>query len=187
MKTVVITTLGCKVNQYESASFDHGFAERGLQLSAKARMPTSSSSIPAPLPAPPAPSRAAPCCRPCAATPGQESSFAAAMQNSKARFAEDERLAGREVLFVGNSAKDQLVSLALATPTPHPLQLGDIAAGNIDMPTAGTHLLQAGPRLSAHPGRLPELLQLLHCSLYPGAEPQSAAPGGYRAGQGYSP
>lgn len=128
MKTVVITTLGCKVNQYESASFDHGFAERGLVVGKGEDADLVVINT-------------------CAVTgsAGAQSRRAllqALRRHPRAkivvcgcyvelegkRLAEDERLAGREVLFVGNSAKDQLVSLALATPTPHPLQLGDIAA-----------------------------------------------------------
>ncbi|MDH3394511.1 MAG: tRNA (N(6)-L-threonylcarbamoyladenosine(37)-C(2))-methylthiotransferase MtaB, partial [Desulfobulbaceae bacterium] len=31
-KTVAIATLGCKVNQYESASFQSGFEDLGLRL-----------------------------------------------------------------------------------------------------------------------------------------------------------
>lgn len=128
MKTVAITTLGCKVNQYESASFDNGFAEQGLIVvkNDDADLVVINT---------------------CAVTgsAGAQSRRAllqALRRHPRAKIvvcgcyaelegknlAEDERLAGREILFVGNSEKDHLVSLALATPTPPPLQLGEIAA-----------------------------------------------------------
>lgn len=128
MKTVAITTLGCKVNQYESASFDNGFIDRGLivvkgddaDLVVINTCAVTSS----------------------AGSQSRRSLLQALRRHPRAkiivcgcyaelegkRLAEDERLAGREVLFVGNSEKDQLISLALASPTPQPLQLGDIAA-----------------------------------------------------------
>ncbi len=128
MKTVVITTLGCKVNQYESASFDTSFAEQGLTVGKSENADIVVINT-------------------CAVTGSAGAQSRRAMLQALRRhprakivvcgcyaelegnrLAEDKRLVGREVLFVGNSEKDQLVHLALASPTPHSLQLGEIAA-----------------------------------------------------------
>lgn len=129
MKKVLITTLGCKVNQYESAAFKTAFAEAGLTIVAK----NGQADIVV--------------VNTCAVTgsAGAQSRQAihqALRKNPRAEiiicgcYAEiaakdlalDEELRGRAYTLIGNSEKDQLVPLALAGAPPCPrLVLGNIA------------------------------------------------------------
>lgn len=129
MKKVLITTLGCKVNQYESAAFKTGFEDAGLTVvggNGQADIVVINT---------------------CAVTgsAGAQSRQAihrALRKNPTAEIiicgcyaelaagdlAQDEELQGRAYTLIGNSEKDQLVRLALASSADRPqLVLGDIA------------------------------------------------------------
>jgi len=125
-KTVAITTLGCKVNQFESASFITGFKERGLAVvdfSQRADIYVINS---------------------CAVTgkagaQSRQMIRRALRLNPQARIvatgcysqvAHDEirALADHPILVVGNSQKHRLVAIALEEGEPEGDYLGDIAA-----------------------------------------------------------
>ena len=114
MKAVRIITLGCKVNQYESAAFKTGFAEAGLKIVARGE----AADIVV--------------INTCAVTgsAGAQSrrTIHRALRNhpeakvvicgcyaelAATELAEDKSLQGRNFILVGNSSKDQLVSSAL--------------------------------------------------------------------------
>ena len=118
MKKVHIITLGCKVNQYESAAFKTGFAEAGLEISSK----NSRADLVV--------------INTCAVTgsAGAQSRRAIhqALRNhpeariaicgcyaelAAAELAEDKNLQGRDFILIGNSTKDQLVSSVLSDAT----------------------------------------------------------------------
>lgn len=119
MKKINITTLGCKVNQYESASFLSQFEERGHQIVSSG---TDSDII---------------VINTCTVT-GKASSqsrqeLRRALRNNLSakivvtgcytqiaskELAEMQELQGRSVVFVGNSEKDLLVDLALQDKAP---------------------------------------------------------------------
>ncbi|MFW2367175.1 MAG: tRNA (N(6)-L-threonylcarbamoyladenosine(37)-C(2))-methylthiotransferase MtaB, partial [Desulforhopalus sp.] len=128
MKKVLITTLGCKVNQYESAAFMAGFESHGLAVVSR-NEPAEIVVI-----------------NTCAVTAGAGSQSRQAIrqglrQNPLARiiitgcYAElaaaelekEESLQGRSYSIIGNSRKDDLVTAAL---TPNDTR-GDIILGAI--------------------------------------------------------
>ncbi len=129
MKKVLITTLGCKVNQYESAAFKTGFEDAGLTVVAR----NGQADIVV--------------INTCAVTgsAGAQSRQAihqALRKNPGAEFiitgcyaeiaadglALDKELQGRAYTLIGNSEKDQLVRQALAGSADRPkILLGDIA------------------------------------------------------------
>lgn len=129
MRKVLITTLGCKVNQYESAAFKAGFEDAGLTLVAgndQADIVVINT---------------------CAVTgsagaqsrqtihqalrknPGAEIIICGCYAElAAADLAKDEKLRGRAYTLIGNSEKDHLVSYALAGSSGMPrVILGDIA------------------------------------------------------------
>ncbi|MGW8193632.1 MAG: tRNA (N(6)-L-threonylcarbamoyladenosine(37)-C(2))-methylthiotransferase MtaB [Desulforhopalus sp.] len=129
MKKVLITTLGCKVNQYESASFKTGFEDRGLSVV--------TGSEPADIVV----------INTCAVTAGAGSQSRKAIRQGLRRnptaqvvitgcyaelaaseIAEEKALGGRSVVIIGNSKKDQLVSTVLEAKTcGKELNLGTIS------------------------------------------------------------
>jgi threonylcarbamoyladenosine tRNA methylthiotransferase MtaB len=129
MKKVLITTLGCKVNQYESAAFKTGFEDAGLTVVARNGQAdivvintcavTSSAG---------AQSRQA-IHQALRKNPGADIIISGCYaETAAAELAQDEELQGRAYTLIGNSEKDQLVRQALAGSAESPkLLLGDIA------------------------------------------------------------
>lgn len=129
MKKVLITTLGCKVNQYESAAFKTGFEDAGLTVVARNGQAdivvintcavTGSAG---------AQSRQA-IHQALRKNPGAEIIICGCYAEIAAdELALDQELQGRAYTLVGNSEKDQLVSQALAGSTgTSKMLLGDIA------------------------------------------------------------
>lgn len=129
MKKVLITTLGCKVNQYESAAFKTGFEDAGLTIVAGNGQAD------------------AVVINTCAVTgsagaqsrqvihqalrknPGAEIIICGCYAEiAAAELAQDEELQGRTYTIIGNSKKDQLVRQALIGSTDTAkILLGDIA------------------------------------------------------------
>ncbi|MFH0782785.1 MAG: tRNA (N(6)-L-threonylcarbamoyladenosine(37)-C(2))-methylthiotransferase MtaB [Pseudomonadota bacterium] len=129
MKKVLITTLGCKVNQYESAAFKAGFEDAGLTVVAR----NGQADIVV--------------INTCAVTgsagaqsrqtihqalrknPGAEIVICGCYAEiAAADLAKDEKLLGRAYTLIGNSQKDHLVSHALAGSAGMPkVILGDVA------------------------------------------------------------
>jgi len=118
MKTVRIITLGCKVNQYESAAFKTGFVDAGLKIAARGD------------------AAAIVVINTCAVTgsAGAQSRRAIhqALRNypgakvvicgcyaelAAAELASDKNLQGRNFILIGNSTKDQLVGSVLSDAT----------------------------------------------------------------------
>jgi len=114
MKKVFITTLGCKVNQYESASFKASFTDAGVQIVGKNEpadiVIINSCTVTG-----------------SASAQSRQTIRKMARQNPKAKIivtgcyaelaadelAKDEELAGRDYTLIGNSKKDILVDAAL--------------------------------------------------------------------------
>ena len=128
MKTVVISTLGCKVNQFESAAFKDGFEGHGFVVSTGDDADIVVVNTCAVTASAGAQSRrlvlrllrhhpraTLVVCGCYAELEGQ-------------RLLQDERLAGRRLLVVGNAVKDRLVPLALDGEEGQTLHLGDIRA-----------------------------------------------------------
>ncbi len=129
MKKVLITTLGCKVNQYESAAFKTGFEDAGLTVVAgngqadivviNTCAVTGSAG---------AQSRQA-IHQALRKNPGAEIIICGCYAEiAAAELAQDEELQGRTYTIIGNSKKDQLVRQALIGSTDTAkILLGDIA------------------------------------------------------------
>ncbi|MDK9707528.1 MAG: tRNA (N(6)-L-threonylcarbamoyladenosine(37)-C(2))-methylthiotransferase MtaB [Desulforhopalus sp.] len=129
MKKVLITTLGCKVNQYESAAFKAGFEDAGLTVVARNGQAdivvintcavTGSAG---------AQSRQA-IHKALRKNPGAEIIICGCYAEIAAsELAADEELQGRAYTLIGNSKKDQLVDEALAGSSAAPkILLGNIA------------------------------------------------------------
>lgn len=128
MRSFSITTLGCKVNQFESAAFHSGFEALGL-LATKG----DNADIVV--------------INTCAVTgsagaQSRRAVFQALRRHPQAKivvcgcYAElegkelacDKRLVGRDILVVGNGEKDQLVTLSLAESRSLSIHLGDIGS-----------------------------------------------------------
>jgi len=128
MKKVFVTSLGCKVNQYESAAFKCGFAERGLSVVSE--------------------NEAADLVviNTCAVTAGAGAQSRQTIRQALRRnptaeivitgcyaeiaarqLSEEKELQGRRYLLIGNSKKDQLVASALEKgPYEQQILLGQI-------------------------------------------------------------
>ncbi len=129
MKKVFITTLGCKVNQYESAAFKTGFEDAGLTVVTRNGQAdivvvntcavTGSAG---------AQSRRA-IHQALKKNPGADIIICGCYAEiAGSELALDEELQGRAYTFIGNSEKDKLVSQALAGSTDTPKMLfGNIA------------------------------------------------------------
>jgi len=118
MKTVRIITLGCKVNQYESAAFKTGFADAGLKIAARGDAAdivvintcavTGSAG---------AQSRRA-IHQALRTYPGAKVVICGCYAElAAAELASDKNLLGRNFILIGNSTKDQLVGSVLSDAT----------------------------------------------------------------------
>ncbi len=129
MKKVLITTLGCKVNQYESAAFKAGFEDAGLTVVARnGKADIVVINTCAVTGSAGAQSRQA-VHQALRKNPGAEIIICGCYAEIAAgELAADEELQDRAYTLIGNSEKDQLVSRALAGPSDSPkIILGDIA------------------------------------------------------------
>ena len=128
MRTFVITTLGCKVNQYESAAFADALLDLGLVANQGGDADLVVVNT-------------------CAVTgsagaQSRRAVFQALRRHPRAKvvvcgcyaelegqsLAGDPRLAGREIVILGNGEKDRLATFSLAASPSPALHLGNIAA-----------------------------------------------------------
>lgn len=129
MKKVLITTLGCKVNQYESAAFKTAFEDAGLiVVDRNGQADIVVINTCAVTGSAGAQSRQA-IHRALRKNPGAEIIICGCYAELAAdELAKDEELRGRTYTLIGNSEKDQLVRLALTASADNPqVLLGDIA------------------------------------------------------------
>ena len=128
MKTVVISTLGCKVNQFESAAFKSAFEEHGLAVSTGDDADIVVVNTCAVTASAGAQSRRL-VLRLLRRHPRAKIVVCGCyVELEGRRLVQDERLAGRSLLVVGNAVKDRLVSLALEGDDSPALHLHDIRA-----------------------------------------------------------
>ena len=128
MKKVLITTLGCKVNQYESAAFKTGFEDAGLTVvSGNGRADIVVVNTCAVTGSAGAQSRQA-IHQALRKNPGAKIIICGCYAEiAAAELAQDEELQRRTYTLIGNSEKDQLVRQALIGSTDTPkILLGDI-------------------------------------------------------------